>query len=249
MLIKALDPYERKARLYPVFIALIPVIAIVFCLYGIERKFDAALMSLLASLGIFYLLSSVGREFGKRLEGELFKKWGGIPTTQLLRHRDSKIDSFSKARYHTFLSEHLKINMPSIADEEADPTAADHIYSGCISWLKEKTRDKKKFKMLSDENVTYGFRRNALGLKPLALVILIFSFFWILFSAHILSLSGGSYLALLNIDRAPLSALLITLVMFLVWVFFFTQKSVHTAAFTYAQQLIRACEVLPKKRS
>ena len=41
----------------------------------------------------------------------------------------------------------------------------------CGVWLRQNTRDTKKFPILFTENVTYGFRRNLLGVKWLALVL------------------------------------------------------------------------------
>jgi hypothetical protein len=38
-------------------------------------------------------------------------------------------------------------------------------------WLRDHTRDRKKFNILFDELVTYGFRRNLLGLKPTSLIM------------------------------------------------------------------------------
>jgi hypothetical protein len=37
--------------------------------------------------------------------------------------------------------------------------------------LRERTRDSSRFRLVFEENVDYGFRRNCLGLRPYALTI------------------------------------------------------------------------------
>ena len=49
---------------------------------------------------------------------------------------------------------------PTAAQEEADPAAADSFYTRAGTWPRENTRDQKKFDILFNENVTYGYRRN-----------------------------------------------------------------------------------------
>lgn len=80
---KITNPYERKARLYPAFLALVPVLSLVIGMYGIAFRVEAGLIGLLSTLGIFYLLASVVRELGKRLESSLFDEWGGKPSQSL----------------------------------------------------------------------------------------------------------------------------------------------------------------------
>jgi len=51
---------------------------------------------------------------------------------------------------------------PAPEQEAADPEAADGFYTRAGNWLRENTRSKKKFDILFNENVTYGYRRNLL---------------------------------------------------------------------------------------
>lgn len=43
----------------------------------------------------------------------------------------------------------------------------------------------KKFDLLSRDNVTYGFRRNALGIRPVEIVVAMGCLFWILVKQHV----------------------------------------------------------------
>jgi hypothetical protein len=45
-------------------------------------------------------------------------------------------------------------------------------------------------------------------------------------------------------SSTAIGSLVCSTVMLLVWLFFITKASVRTAAFTYAEMLLRACDVL-----
>src|SRR5689334_13223644 len=96
-----IDAYSLKARIYPTILALLPILIIVV-FFSIQ--FESIIHSL-SSLGLVavlgYLLSQLGRDQGKKKESELWKSWGGSPTTQLLRLTDHSIDKYTKERYHT----------------------------------------------------------------------------------------------------------------------------------------------------
>ena len=246
---KITNTYERKARLYPAAITLIPVFALVIGHYGHTFKLETSVIGLLSSFGVFYLAASIARESGKRLENTLFNEWGGKPTTQIQRHRDNTIDSVTKARYHSFLAEHMGIKFPSLAEEKADPVAADEIYQSATKWLLDRTRDQKTFELLFQENVAFGFRRNCLGLKPFAIAVAVLTFLGQLILTGVLdALEGINTTVFHGLPLQEKASLLVSLFMLIVWVFFFTKKTVRTAAFAYADLLLRACDTLPKKK-
>lgn len=248
LLEKITSPYERKARLYPALLALVPVLTLVIGLYGVAFEVGAGLIGLLSTLGILYLTASVVRGLGKRLESSLFDEWGGKPTTQILRHRDKTIDPVTKIRYHTFLAKHLAINFPSVADEEADPIAADNTYQSGIKWLLDRTRDTKTFNLLFHENIAFGFLRNCLGLKPFAIAITITTLFWVLGVHGVVTWHGVDLNAIKWLPSGAWGSLAVSFIMLSVWMLFLTKQTAKMAAFGYAEMLLRACDVLPKKR-
>lgn len=248
MLQKVLDPYERKARLAPALLALVPAVGVVFLIYGLDWRPKSAFVGFLASAGVFYLLASIAREFGKRIEDDLFAQWGGKPTTQLLRHRDRVIDPVTKQRYHRFLSSRIDTEFPNADDERKNSDAADHIYAAATRWLLEKTRDTKRFPLLFAENVAYGFRRNCLGLKPLALVIAVASAALVFLSAGIADRRGVHWGLLHLVSINAWASLAISLIACAVWLLFVTPRTVRTAAFSYADMLLRACDALAQKK-
>jgi len=244
LFVKLTDRYERQARLYPALLAGAPLVAIAIGLYGLPLEPKAGLIGLLASCGVIYLLTTIARELGKRLENDLFDSWGGKPTTQLLRHRNSTLDNLTKARYHAFLANKLNVRLPTAAEELTDPVAADAIYASVARWLLDQTRDTKTYPLLFKELIAYGFRRNCLGLRPIAIFIAVLSLVWLLGATDVLTLAGFNEKAL---ETLPMPARVvggINLVLLFVWVLFISRQTVRTAAFMYADLLLRACDTL-----
>lgn len=243
MLANVTDPYERQARLFPALLAGLPLIVTATVLYGSNSTITAT-STVVASCGGLYLLANIAREQGRRLEPALFGAWGGKPTTQLLRHRDRSIEGPTKRRYHEFLSRMACIQFPCESEEEINPHGADEIYQSAVRWLLNHTRDKGKYKMIFDENIAYGFRRNAYGLKTTGIAICLATSGWILISEGIIAVEKGAYIFvnLANTSRAANISLVVSATMLLIWVSYFTEKTVRNAAFTYAETLLRACD-------
>jgi len=245
---KVTDPYDRQARLYPALLCLLPLLAIIALLYAPNVSALTGVVTLAVSCGGLFLMTNICRELGKRREESLFREWGGKPTTQILRHRDSLVDSVTKRRYHAFLAGKINIVFPDAEQEKADPAKADEAYQSGARWLLDHTRPDagKQFDLLFRENVTYGFRRNALGVRPLAIVIALGCLLWTLAKEHVLFDSGWffDWSAATQLSAAATASLAVSAVMLLIWLFFFTKTSVRTSAFSFAQTLLRTCDVL-----
>ena len=246
---KVTDPYDRQARLYPALLCLLPLLALIALLYAPNVSALTGVVTLAVSCGGLFLMTNICREMGKRVEERLFSEWGGKPTTQLLRHRDGVFDSVTKRRYHAFLAAKIKTLFPDADQEKLDPVKADEAYQSGARWLLDHTRPEagKQFDLLFRDNITYGFRRNALGIRPLAIVIATGCFFWTLAKAHVLPGAEGrivDWSALAQLPTPAIASLAVSGVMLLVWVFFFTKTSLRTSAFTFAQSLLRTCDVV-----
>jgi hypothetical protein len=234
------NTYERKARLYPALIAALPALGIAVLYYGAALELQNAALALLAATGGSFLLTNIARESGKRLEQRLFDEWGCTPTTQLQRHRDTTVDPVTKLSRHTCLATALNVTFPTLEQEDAEPRRADDIYSAGAAWLRERTRDRARFPLVFHENVEYGFRRNGLGLKAIGIFVSIAAILFVLAAERVITLQG------FRPDQLPLTAganasLLLSALVLLAWLFFFTKASVHTAAFAYASALLRTC--------
>jgi hypothetical protein len=246
---KVTDPYERPARLYPALLALLPLFAMVMLIYGPKATALAGAVTVAVSCGGLYLTTDLCRELGRRQEEELFHELGARPTTQLLRHRDVTIEAVTKRRYHAFLSSKINEGFPNQDQETKDPASADAIYQSGVRWLLNHSRpeDNKKFDLILKENVAYGFRRNALGIKPLGLVVSVGSLLWVLAIEGVLFAPRHGFIDITAFSRLPETAtasLIVSVIMISAWTLFFTKARVRTAAFTYAETLLRACDAI-----
>lgn len=160
------DPYDQKARAFPGLLVMMPLLVPLLWIFGPKNPYMTALVGLLGSCGVIYWLASISRNRGKALEEKLIAKWGGMPTTLILRHNDTFLDSLSKARYHGEIKAKLGIALPSAAEESADPVAADDAYIGATRQLRELTRG-SAHALLLKENIAYGFHRNMLAMRSI----------------------------------------------------------------------------------
>jgi hypothetical protein len=239
-----LDPYDRRARLAPALLTLAPVIVFFDCYYSPSNPVLSAVVSLFALCGGMYALTRVARDAGYRLQDKLFQKWGGAPTTQLLRHRTPHVDPHTKARCHSLLAKALKKPFPSATEEATNPSDADDLYRAGTKWLISQTKDIKKYPAVSRENVAYGFQRNMLGLRPLALIFAVATLACS-FAACEAYRSAWPFMALSSVAKARLAIkipMAFYAAMLLTWLFMFSEGAARRTAFAYAERLILGCD-------
>jgi hypothetical protein len=200
----------------------------------------SAVFGVAGALGLFLWMSQLARDRGKRLEPQLFAKWGGKPTTVMLRYSARQLPEQQKMRYHAFLKRAVHgIKLPSLKEESSNPTKADEAYEAAVAWLLTRTRDKKPFALIFEENMNYGFRRNLLGMKPIALLVG--------FSSLVVNLVLSIF-AFKQSAALPIYGALVTLYVSIHILGISLAVNggwVKTAALAYATQLLAACDVLP----
>jgi len=155
------DTYTIRARIFPALLATLPGLALAAVMVSWRQLGLSHVIATGAAVVLLYAFSDLARRLGKRREEKLFRTMGGKPSTVMLRGSDVNFDSATKGKWLAFLSRKIGNKAP----DEDDPIAADKYYERCGNWLRENTRDIKKFKLIFEENVTYGFRRNLLGVK------------------------------------------------------------------------------------
>jgi hypothetical protein len=232
------DRYARKARLYPALLALLPVFTTILILFPVTYKsVGSAIVSLAISCGVLMFLASNVRYLGRKKEQQLFKLWGGKPTTVWLRHSDRNFDVLTKQRYHAFLSKHISdLKLPTPSEETASPLSADDYYESAVKWLLEYTRDKKKYPLVFEENINYGFHRNILALKPIAIAINLLCIGCVLLNTYL------QHHMLTFTDMSDVAALSIPLAMLLFWVFLVSPDWVKSIAYAYSRALFASCD-------
>ncbi len=154
------DTYTIRARIFPALLAALPGLALAAVIISWRQLGLSHVIATGAAIVLLFAFSDFARRLGKKLENDLFHKMGGKPSTAMLRSSDKQFDAVTKTKWLAFLSNKIGEKAPAADDEDSD-----NYFERCGNWLRENTRDTKKFKLVFEENVTYGFRRNLLGVK------------------------------------------------------------------------------------
>ena len=237
-ILRFFDAYSLRAPLLPAVLGAAPALAAMLLLISWKSFELSNIVAVLGALALIYALSDWARKAGKDIEPRLYKEMGGKPTVTMLFRSDDGIDPVSKDRYRSFLAARVKQPAPTATDETQNPAAASAFYELAGTWLRENTRDTKKFPILFNELTTYGFRRNLLGLKwpalalNVAVVLICTGLLWYRwpFDASD-SMTSRIIVVLIVAGAHALNFLLVV-----------TNDSVKVAARTYARQLIISCE-------
>lgn len=234
------DSYTRRARIYPALLAALPGLALAAIMVSWKDLGISHLIATTAAGVLLYAFGDLTRRLGKRHEDAIYREIGGKPSTAMLRHSDTTFDDATKTSWLKFIGLKIRGTGPTVEEEKANPAVADAYYGRCGNWLRENTRDHKKFNLVFEENVAYGFRRNLYGLKWLGLalnvLVVVICAIWIWNSWPVGNDDGVA-------ARLPY----VIIVAFAHALFFFfavTKAGVIEAANQYARQLLLACETL-----
>lgn len=157
---------------------------------------------------------------------------GGKPTTAMLRYSDRRLDPFTKDRYKKVLSKISGLSFPNEIEEKEDPLRCDNLYESGVRALIEARRG-KSYRLIFSENCNFGFMRNLLGLKPVALCVAI-----ICGAADALAIWKCPLMGP-NVWWIPIAA---CAVIVLLMTCFVTQDAAKRSAEAHADALLRSCE-------
>ncbi|WHY63273.1 hypothetical protein [Cytobacillus firmus] len=234
-----LNTYERKARYLPAVWTVSPILIWLYLWFPEIRSLEGTFISLIIGLGISIPLSILARTLGKKEQNKLLLKWGALPATLILRNSDESLNKETKTRYHQRLSVLTNMDIPSHEKELEDPKDALQKFDSCIDFLRQRTRDKAKYSLVFNENVSYGQARNLLGLKPIGLLICV-----ILIAIQFFSIykNYGIGFNISAVQILETISFIITLLFLLFWIFFVSTKQVYTAGVNYGKALLECCE-------
>lgn len=231
-----LDRYTYSARLLPALIVCLPLLIFLFAALPAIWQVVGSVSAIGVSAAFLYITAQFGRDEGKRKETALFQAIGGKPSTCLLRHADGTLAAATKGRYHAFLCANAPgFQLLTPQQELREPQAADAMYDSATDWLRARTRDTKTHALLFAENISYGFRRNLWGLKPLGIVLCI---------AMSVATAGLFFGMPVNGIALPIAVTIwaVTFVQLYFWVFIVRPDWVAVPARAYAKALLEYCD-------
>ena len=219
--------YATRARIKPAFIVFLPLGIALIALFSNIFTGWSFLAWAMSSVGISILLEQISRDLGKRKEDNLFKQWGGKPSTILLSHQKSTLNRTTLHRYQATLFQLTKISFPTIDDEINNQKQAYLIYESYGDFLKEKTRDVNKFRLLFEESINYGFRRNLWGMKTIALCFLFLSSMMIVMKVYL------TWEGITKVQPVDGVALIINALLLISWIFLITPDWIKVTAYQF----------------
>lgn len=232
-----MDQYTRRARLKPAMLVALPIGLSTLTLFPDGAAAWTVVWGIASLCGGTALLTQVGRDPGRSKENKLFNLWDGKPTTRMLRHRDAQNQALLNG-YHKKLQNLLPdIKIPTAEEEKVDPSMADQVYDRCVSYLREKTRNRTVFPLVFEENCNYGFRRNLWGMKPMGLALATLG------AVVVCGLLYVNYRATQTLTP-PLAVVsgIGNLLLVYGWVFLITPSWVKITADAYAERLLAASD-------
>lgn len=225
-----LDSYERRARLTPGLLAVVPISATLATL-GLLRDpvLAAALGVVSVGVGGYFLTVQVANA-GRSRQDDLYREWGGAPTTQLLRAGEGAASATQRKIWRRAVQSVTGVKLLSAEAERDDPARSDEVILAAAGQLRYLGQD-DRYPQIARENAQYGLERNLWGFR------------W--FGRAIAVLCLLALLVVLALDHfkpntALLVGLVIDVVMSVVW---FTVPSAHrakAAGFRYGDQLLNA---------
>lgn len=235
--LKVFDAYSLRARLFPAIIAAAPAFAALALLISWKSFELSNAIATIAVLVLLFAIADFARSRGRAIEPILYAEQGGMPTITMFRRNDPTIDDGTKERYREFLGNKLSVTVPSAEAEQADQATSDSFYEQCGVWLRQNTRDTKKFPLLFHENLTYGFRRNLFGVKWFALALNL-----VVITICLLLLRQDSWSWETDLGKR-ITVVLLVAAIHATYIFFVVRKTaVFDASRMYARELILSCE-------
>ena len=236
-----LNAYERRARLVPGVLAIVPLI-VLFAVLGL-RQIPAIsyVLGILAAAGVGpVLIVGAVRNFGRAVEQRLWESWGGPPTTAWLRLDTPTDDKDQRAAWRKAVEVVSGLTLLSLRAERRDKAKADNAIRRAIKSVRDKTRDKEKFELLFFENRNYGYERNIYGIRWAARGISLLSaltltsyMVWVAPLVHRPQVSAGNIFGVTA-----------CLLCFVGWLVLPSKKRVKAAAERYANELLHAAVTL-----
>lgn len=253
------DRYTREARLAPAFLSVFPILLLLLISFNGLRDIVPAILSLLCVFGVVRWISHIARGIGDKREIKLFRKWGGKPTTTMLRVAmgHTKIEKIHLGEQVAHLLGEAppaeiinklvtKRDGPKFPTDSDDETAskihdrnkrADELnclYEPVVAWMRENSRDSV---LVVEEEISYGFQRNFFALKYFALACGIVSFIVEVRASHLAPQMAWPFIA--PIPTPIVAVILFALFAYVLCVLLFVNNnSVMVQGFIYARALL-----------
>ncbi|MEU9388919.1 hypothetical protein AB0D86_02825 [Streptomyces sp. NPDC048324] len=240
-----LDDYERRARLAPGLLALLPI-SVALAVLGLSKA--PVVVSVLTALSLAggpVVLAELVRHQGRKVQEALWASWGGSPTFQKLRLLQEGQNSLQRETWRKAVSSVTGIELASARSERANPIKADEAIEVAVGQIRNLTRDETKFPLVRAENRGYGFHRNLYGIRwtgrTTAFLVVLGVIAYMLWLANV---EHQHALTVVNV-----LALLATVACLVIWCVLPSKVRMKNAAERYAYELLQGAVVLAAEKT
>jgi Flp pilus assembly protein TadB len=162
--LKLADAYERKARLSPAVVTILPAIVLILSLKIGNESWVPKLLATGGVGGVLLVaLSQFASAAGNRFSDKFWPPKGGLPTLRWLRAGDAGHSTAQKQQWYAAIKQLTGLDIAETL--VAKPNEEDAIIEDAIRQVRYKLRGKAVAKMLDIHNQEYGFARNLAGLR------------------------------------------------------------------------------------
>jgi Flp pilus assembly protein TadB len=162
--LKLADPYDRKARLSPALVAILPAIVLILSLKTGSESWVPKLLTTGGVGGVLLIaLAQFASAAGNRFSGKFWPPKGGLPTLRWLRAGDTGHSTAQKQQWYAAIKQLTGLDIAETLT--AKPKEEDAIIEDATRQIRYKLRGKAVAKMVELHNQEYGFARNLAGLR------------------------------------------------------------------------------------
>ena len=162
--LKLSDAYERKARLSPAIVTILPAIVLILSLKTGDESWVRTILSAGGVGGVLIIaLAQFASAAGNRFSAKFWPPRGGLPTLRWLRATDPSRSTAQKNQWYEAIKRLTGLDIPQTV--AAKPTEEDAVIEDAIRQVRYQLRGKAVAKMLDLHNGEYGFARNLAGLR------------------------------------------------------------------------------------
>lgn len=237
-----LDAYERRCRLAPGLLALVPVAVTIVALGIRDAPVVSAAISILSLASGPVLIASIVRRKGLAAQEFLWTKWGGPPTTDLLRTRQGPSGVVQRDAWRQAVEIATKVPLLSPRAEKSNPDRADETIELAVAKLREATRT-DSFPLIAAENRNYGFERNFYAIRATGRMIALICIV-VIGAAIAVRLNGGRHPSAPN---AYVLGVVINPLVLIGWFALPSEGRVRVTAEKYARQLLQGAVTLSEQ--
>lgn len=225
-----LSSYERRARLIPGLVALLPISVTLGALGWSKIPVIATIGAVLVAAGGPMILAHFVGDRGRAAQAVLVAAWKGFPTTKLLRLSEAAENAKQRDVWREALEAYTGASLLDADAERSAPKEADDAIGVAVAQVRHFGFGDKADPRAAAENAQYGLERNIYGIRVVARVLAIVC----MASATFAACHAGFH------NRAADAGAGIDALIFIFWVFVPSAGRTEEAGKRYAARLFDA---------